>query len=130
MPTPPADLTLLKATGRGRHWSDDLLAGRVESIAVRAVAALALGHSALVEPLELFVHLLELESGGDLDALRDVLLLEAAAGEHDERLGQLGRCARRERNVLGLVEMAVQDFALSRRRIPVRLATSPRTLRL
>src|ERR1035441_3139174 len=31
-----ADLALMKAMARGRLWSDDLLAGRVESVAVIA----------------------------------------------------------------------------------------------
>jgi site-specific DNA recombinase len=32
-PAPVVDLTLLKAISRGRRWADDLLAGRVESVA-------------------------------------------------------------------------------------------------
>jgi site-specific DNA recombinase len=35
-PAPLADLALMKAIARGRQWSDDLLAGRVESVAVIA----------------------------------------------------------------------------------------------
>jgi DNA invertase Pin-like site-specific DNA recombinase len=35
-PAPVADLALIKAMARGRLWSDDLLAGRVESVAVIA----------------------------------------------------------------------------------------------
>ena len=35
-PAPLADLALLKAIARGRQWSDDLLAGRVESVAAIA----------------------------------------------------------------------------------------------
>jgi len=35
-PAPLADLALIKAIARGRQWSDDLLAGRVESVAVIA----------------------------------------------------------------------------------------------
>ena len=31
-----ADLALMKAIARGRQWADDLLAGRVESVAVIA----------------------------------------------------------------------------------------------
>jgi hypothetical protein len=31
-----ADLTLIKAIARGRQWADDLLAGRVESVAAIA----------------------------------------------------------------------------------------------
>jgi site-specific DNA recombinase len=32
-PAPLVDLTLIKAIARGRRWADDLLAGRVESVA-------------------------------------------------------------------------------------------------
>jgi ABC-type nitrate/sulfonate/bicarbonate transport system substrate-binding protein len=32
-PAPTVDLALLKAVARGRQWADDLLAGRVESVA-------------------------------------------------------------------------------------------------
>ena len=35
-PAPLADLALIKAIARGRRWADDLLAGRVESVAVIA----------------------------------------------------------------------------------------------
>jgi hypothetical protein len=35
-PAPLADLVLLKAIARGRQWADDLLAGRVESVAAIA----------------------------------------------------------------------------------------------
>jgi DNA invertase Pin-like site-specific DNA recombinase len=35
-PAPLVDLALMKAIARGRQWSDDLLAGRVESVAVIA----------------------------------------------------------------------------------------------
>jgi site-specific DNA recombinase len=35
-PAPLADLALIKAIARGRQWADDLLAGRVESVAVIA----------------------------------------------------------------------------------------------
>jgi site-specific DNA recombinase len=35
-PAPLVDLALIKAIARGRQWSDDLLAGRVESVAVIA----------------------------------------------------------------------------------------------
>ena len=35
-PAPLADLALMKAIARGRQWADDLLAGRVESVAVLA----------------------------------------------------------------------------------------------
>ena len=35
-PAPKVDLALVKAIARGRQWSDDLLAGRVESVAVIA----------------------------------------------------------------------------------------------
>jgi site-specific DNA recombinase len=35
-PAPLADLTLIKAIARGRQWADDLLAGRVASVAVIA----------------------------------------------------------------------------------------------
>jgi site-specific DNA recombinase len=36
VPAPPVDLALLKAIARGRQWSGDLLAGRVESFAAIA----------------------------------------------------------------------------------------------
>jgi hypothetical protein len=35
-PAPLADLTLIKAIARGRQWADDLLSGRVESVAAIA----------------------------------------------------------------------------------------------
>ena len=35
-PAPLADLTLIRAGARGRRWADDLLTGRVESIAAIA----------------------------------------------------------------------------------------------
>ena len=35
-PSPLADLVLIKAIAQGRHWADDLLSGRVESIAAIA----------------------------------------------------------------------------------------------
>jgi hypothetical protein len=35
-PAPPADLALIKAMARGRQWADDLLMGRVESVALIA----------------------------------------------------------------------------------------------
>jgi hypothetical protein len=35
-PAPPADLALIKAIAQGRKWADDLLAGRVESVAAIA----------------------------------------------------------------------------------------------
>jgi hypothetical protein len=35
-PAPLADLTLIKAIARGRQWADDLLTGRVESVAAIA----------------------------------------------------------------------------------------------
>jgi site-specific DNA recombinase len=41
---PRADLALLKAVARGRQWSDDLLAGRVESVAVIAQREGVLAH--------------------------------------------------------------------------------------
>jgi site-specific DNA recombinase len=35
-PAPLADFALIKAIARGRQWADDLLAGRVESVAAIA----------------------------------------------------------------------------------------------
>ena len=35
-PAPLADLALIKAIARGRRWADDLLSGRVESVAALA----------------------------------------------------------------------------------------------
>jgi hypothetical protein len=35
-PAPLADLTLIKVIAKGRRWADDLLAGRVESVAAIA----------------------------------------------------------------------------------------------
>jgi site-specific DNA recombinase len=35
-PAPLADLRLIKAIARGRQWADDLLAGRVQSVAAIA----------------------------------------------------------------------------------------------
>ncbi len=43
-PAPLADLALMKAIARGRQWSDDLLAGRVESAAVIAKREGVLAH--------------------------------------------------------------------------------------
>jgi site-specific DNA recombinase len=43
-PAPLADLALMKAIARGRHWADDLLAGRMESVAVIAKREGVLAH--------------------------------------------------------------------------------------
>src|SRR5271168_1460262 len=43
-PAPLADLALMKAIARGRQWADDLLAGRVESVAVIAKREGVLAH--------------------------------------------------------------------------------------
>jgi hypothetical protein len=43
-PAPLADLALMNAIARGRQWSDDLLAGRVESVAVIAKREGVLAH--------------------------------------------------------------------------------------
>ena len=43
-PAPLADLALMKAIARGRQWSEDLLAGRVESVALIAKREGVLAH--------------------------------------------------------------------------------------
>ena len=57
-------------------------------------------------------HLLHLELRGDPHALLDVLLLHPLAGEDDEGLHDLDGVAAAEDEVLGLVEMLVDDLAL------------------
>src|SRR5439155_361819 len=75
-------------------------------------APAALREAALGEPLEVLLGLLHLEGQRDTRALRDVLLLQALAGEDDERLQHLGRIAGAEDEVLGLVEVVVDQLAL------------------
>ena len=62
----------------------------------------------------MLLHLFQLECGGDAHTLFDVLALESAARQHDEGFGELGRRAAGERDILGFIEMAMQDLALLR----------------
>src|SRR5262249_14017899 len=63
----------------------------------------------------MLLHLPEIELGRDLDAFLDVLALEAASGQYDERFGQLSsRCAGK-RNVLSLIQVGMENFALLRK---------------
>src|SRR5437773_8143435 len=77
-------------------------------------APASLGEAALGEPLEVLLGLLHLEGHRDARALGDVLLLEPLARENDERLQDLGRVAGAEDEVLGLVEVGVDQLALLR----------------
>src|SRR5439155_26572730 len=100
---------LAYAGGAGGDTGDRLAIEVYQPPEARPLAPLR--EPAFGQALEVFLDLLQLERVGDADTFGDLFLLEALAGEDDERLHDLGRVAAAEDEVPGPVEMVVDELA-------------------